>query len=335
MGYYGGWGRYVPVAERRAKAENKMKQMTKKGEKIEPITIEGRKITQTFWGNAWCSHLEKFSDYANRLPRGRTYVRNGSVCHLSIQNATIKAKVSGSSLYNVTINIKPLPKNKWNEIKKKCAGSIGSMLELLQGKLSSNIMKVVTDSETGLFPLPNEIELNCDCPDWATMCKHVAAVLYGVGARLDHSPELLFLLREVDYEELIESELKVSTKTSRKRQVTGDLSSLFDVDLEDAATPKKSEKSKHYTNRIKTTLPPTKEQPSVPPYDITATTIQNLRKKFDMTPDEFSKLIQISPQTLKNWESKRGILNLQSAKRTAIEKVWNWTRNKAHQQLKT
>ncbi|MBF0238219.1 MAG: hypothetical protein HQM12_10975 [SAR324 cluster bacterium] len=331
--YYGSWGRYIPVAERRASAAKKMKQLEKKGEKIEPVTINGRKITTTFWGNAWCTHLEKFSDFANRLPRGRSYVRNGSVCHLSIQKSTINAKVSGSSLYNVTIKIKPLPQNKWTDIKNKCAGSIGSMLELLQGKLSSNIMKVVTDSEKGLFPLPSEIELKCDCPDWATMCKHVAAVLYGVGARLDQSPELLFVLREVDHEELIATDLGVSTEPSRKRQVTGDLSALFDVDLEDAPSPQKAEKKP--ARITKTPTKPAKQQPaSTLPADITAATIQNLRSKFDMTPSEFAKLLHVSPQTIKNWESKPGVLNLQIAHRSALKGVWNWTKNNAHQQLK-
>ncbi|MGK5093203.1 SWIM zinc finger family protein [Deltaproteobacteria bacterium TL4] len=342
MGNYGGWGRYVPVAERRATAEKKMKQLMKKGQKIEPISIEGRKIANTFWGAAWCSHLEKFSDYANRLPRGRTYVRNGSVCHLEIQKETITAMVSGSSLYNVNIKIKPLPQNKWNEIKKKCAGSIGSMLELLQGKLSSNIMKVVTDSETGLFPQPQEIELTCDCPDWATMCKHVAAVLYGVGARLDHSPELLFLLRNVNHEELIASDLELSTGTSRKRQVTGDLSALFDVELDEAATPKKTEKikssvaQKRTSPSVKKSTPAAEEQPvSISSSEITAASILNLRAKFAMTPSEFAKLIQVSPQTIKNWESKRGILNLQATKRTAIENVSTLTKEKANKHLRT
>ena len=168
--------------------------------------IEGRKIAATFWGEAWCDHLESFSDFANRLPRGRTYVRNGSVCHLAIAKGHVEAKVSGSELYNVTVKIKTLPQKKWNELKKRCTGQIGSLLELLSGQLSESIMQVVTDRKEGLFPLPGEISFDCDCPDWASMCKHVAAVLYGVGSRFDHRPELLFELRGVDVEELIETD---------------------------------------------------------------------------------------------------------------------------------
>ncbi|HEX22787.1 MAG TPA: hypothetical protein ENH21_05090, partial [Chromatiales bacterium] len=226
-GGYGGWSKYVPVAKRRAKAVKAMQKLSKKGQKIEPIKTEGRKIARTFWGEAWCDHLEKFSDYANRLPRGRTYVRNGSVCHLAISKGKIEAIVSGSELYNIDIDITPLSARKWKKVRDQCAGQIGSILELLQGRFSDNVMKIVTDPKNGLFPQPREIKLACDCPDWAEMCKHIAAVLYGVGARLDHQPELLFLLRNVDQDALISAELDVASATSgkgKRRLATTDLS---------------------------------------------------------------------------------------------------------------
>jgi uncharacterized Zn finger protein len=234
------WKPYVSVAERRRRAAKKMDALRKKGVAVQPIQIEGRKIAQTFWGEAWCRHLESFSDYANRLPRGRTYVRNGSVCHLAIEKGQIEAKVSGSELYTVQIAIKTLPAKKWSDVKRRCTGQIGSLIELLQGNLSGQIMEVVTDRQTGLFPLPGEISLKCSCPDWATMCKHVAAVLYGVGARLDHKPELLFALRGVDHEELIaaDAEAAVSAATTggkSKRLAEGELSDVFGIELEAAA----------------------------------------------------------------------------------------------------
>ena len=197
------WPRYVPVAERRRKAGRRMKQLARKGMQIQPVEIVGRKIARTFWGEGWCDHLESFSDFANRLPRGRTYVRNGSVCHLGIQRGRAEAKVSGSALYDVEIRVQTLGSKRWKAVKKSCAGRVGSLLDLLQGRLSAGVMKVMTHRETGLFPKPAEIQLGCSCPDWAVMCKHVAAVLYGIGARLDERPELLFLLRGVDHEELI------------------------------------------------------------------------------------------------------------------------------------
>ncbi len=241
------WAPYVPVAERRRRAMRKMDALRKKGVDIQPVEIEGRKITRTFWGQAWCDHLESFSDFENRLPRGRTYVRNGSVCHLEIAKGTIEAKVAGSEIYEICIEVKTLPKKKWNGVKQRCAGQVGSLLELLRGNLSDNVMQVVTHRTDGLFPLPSEISLDCDCPDWATMCKHVAAALYGVGARLDHSPELLFLLRGVDHGELIDTdaEAAVSAATAggrSKRLDTADLSSVFGVDIEPTAPTKRPKK---------------------------------------------------------------------------------------------
>ena len=149
-----GWRPYVPVAQRRRKAASQMAKLRKKGVEILPVEVEGRQIAGTFWGQAWCRHLESFSDFANRLPRGRTYVRNGSVCHLEIARGKVKAIVSGSELYEVAVKITPLVGQKWRGVKRRCAGQIGSLLELLQGKLSAGVMEVVTDRTDGLFPLP-------------------------------------------------------------------------------------------------------------------------------------------------------------------------------------
>jgi uncharacterized Zn finger protein len=233
----------VSVAERRAKALKQMEKLRKKGVDIQPVKIEGRQIARTFWGRAWCDHLEKFSDYENRLPRGRTYVRNGSVCHLDVMKGQIAAKVSGSAIYDVKIGIKPLPKQKWRRVKQASAGQIGSLLELLQGKLADHVMAVVTDRDRGLFPRPAEISLDCSCPDWATMCKHVAAVLYGIGARLDEKPELLFLLRGVDHSELVSEEtakavVTKARKTSRRTLDESKLSEVFGIDLAPVAGTK-------------------------------------------------------------------------------------------------
>ena len=240
----GGWAPYVPVAERRRKATKQMDALRKKGVDVQPVTINGRKIATSFWGEAWCEHLESFSDFENRLPRGRTYVRNGSVCHLGVTKGEIEAKVSGSELYTVKVSIKTLPPKKWAAIKQRSSGEIGSLLELLQGKLSDHVMEVVTDQKEGLFPLPGEMSFRCSCPDWASMCKHVAAVLYGIGARLDTKPELLFALRGVNHEELIEADAAqaMAAATSRgksKRLAAEDLGEVFGIELgtESAVSP--------------------------------------------------------------------------------------------------
>ncbi len=244
MSYYGEWAPYVSVAQRRRIAQKKMKQLRKKGMDIQPIEIDGRKIVKTFWGQAWCDHMESLGDFANRLPRGRTYVRNGSVCHLAIEKGQVTAMVSGSSLYEVNVKIDTLPKKKWTTVKSSCAGQIGSLLELLEGRLSDSVMKVVSDSNSGLFPLPEEIRLSCSCPDWATVCKHVAAVLYGVGARLDKQPNLLFSLRGVKHQELVSTNaseiVNRATRRGGKRRTldSSDLGEVFGIELDTAAERK-------------------------------------------------------------------------------------------------
>jgi uncharacterized Zn finger protein len=204
MSWSYGWRPYVPVAQRQAQARREIAKLAKKtGKTAAPIVLEGRTIASTFWGKAWCDNLEAYSDYENRLPRGRTYVRNGSVVDLQVNQGKVSALVSGSELYKIEIKIKPLKPDLWKAIQTECAGKIDSLIELLQGKLSSAVMEIVTRPEKGLFPTPKEIDLDCSCPDWADLCKHVAASLYGVGAKLDQNPALLFLLRGVDPADLI------------------------------------------------------------------------------------------------------------------------------------
>ena len=180
-----------------------MAKLKTKGHPVSPVVVEGRTIVKTFWGKAWCENLERYSDFANRLPRGRTYVRNGSVIDLQIAPGEIKALVSGGDIYRVAVKVAPVAKARWQSICRDCAGAIDSLIELLQGRFSKGVMERVCRQKTGLFPSPDEIKLSCSCPDWAEMCKHVAAVLYGIGARLDLQPDLLFRLHNVDEKELI------------------------------------------------------------------------------------------------------------------------------------
>lgn len=243
MSRYSFYPPYVPVAKRRAQAEKLAKKKQQQGEKLEPIQIEGRRIASTFWGKAWCDNLEAYSDYESRLPRGRTYARNGSVIDLKISKGKIQALISGSELYNAHVHIDPISSKQWKTIKEQCAGKIGSLLELLSGKLSKEIMTIMTDLKTGLFPKPKEIHLDCSCPDWADLCKHLAAVLYGVGSRLDAHPELLFLLRSVHHEELIDttnigSVIKQTTSLDSISTLGDtDLSDIFGIDVTQEINP--------------------------------------------------------------------------------------------------
>ena len=235
MSYFG-FPDYVSVAQRRAQAAREVEKLRKKGRSVAPVVIEGRTIARNFWGKSWCDNLERYSDFENRLPRGQTYVRNGSVVDLQIEHGRIRALVMGSSLYKVKIDIGSVPAAHWQAICRDCAGSVGSLVELLSGKLSKNIMERVCRKGDGLFPAPSEIKMSCSCPDGARMCKHVAATLYGAGARLDATPDLLFALRGVDSSELIANagaELPIMHSGGGGTRILADddLAALFGVEM--------------------------------------------------------------------------------------------------------
>src|ERR1700731_87242 len=239
---FGGWAPYVPVAARRRKAEREMEKLRKKGAVLSPVKIEGRQIARTFWGKAWCDNLESYRDYENRLPRGRTYVRNGSVVDLRIAPREVTAMVSGSKIYKVKVSIGDVAQVRWKTLCADCSGRIDSLVELLQGRFSKGVMERICQQDTGLFPRPSEIRFACSCPDYAAMCKHVAAVLYGVGARLDECPELLFRLRAVEATGLLSNlgNALPATKTQRDEARTladADLAALFDLDMEEDEPP--------------------------------------------------------------------------------------------------
>ena len=325
---YNKWRPYVSVAQRREKSLKAMEKLRKKGKEIEPIEIPGNTIARSFWGKAWCKHLELFSDFDNRLPRGRTYARNGSVCHLAIKAGTIEAIVSGSELYHIKIDIKPLQPALWLKIKKKCSGKIGSMFELLQGELSDQVMAIVTDDQKGLLPLEGQIQLDCNCLDWAEMCKHIAAVLYGVGHRLDSQPELLFLLRCVDANELIDADLALpDAEDIEGKMIAADqLSDIFgidlDLDIKQATKAKKTDRKKAPTRKTKaikaTQTQHKKAKPSsrslttkLPKIRPTGKTVARLRKKLKFSASDFADRLNVTPTTIYRWEKSDNRLNLQ------------------------
>src|SRR6266550_4801720 len=241
MSYFTSWRPYISVGEKRLHAERELAKLKKKkGQSVAPVRIDGRKIATSFWGQSWCTNLERYSDYENRLPRGRSYVRNGSVVDLQIAKGKIAAMVAGSDLYKIKIAIVPVQAERWKGICQDCAGTIDSLVELLQGRLAKAIMDRVCREGDGLFPSPAEIKLSCDCPDWADMCKHVAAALYGVGARLDEKPQLLFVLRGVDESELIAGAgqnfpLSKTTPSSGKILDDSDVAALFGIEMAETA----------------------------------------------------------------------------------------------------
>ena len=313
---------YVPVGVRRARARRELRELRAQGMDVQPVEIRGRTIARSFWGRRWCEHLESFSDYANRLPRGRTYVRNGSVCHLAIEPGGVEALVAGRDLYHVVVRIKRLKRPAWKAIKSACAGHIGSVLELLQGRLSDRVMEVVIHRDNGLFPQPGEIKLACDCPDWATMCKHAAAVLYGVGSRLDTSPELLFRLRGVDEAELIAADMALPRGTAAADTLAdGDLGDIFGIDLDpEEGVPAPSTRKPAANNSHKQASRTRKKTQRAGSSNAGATGahIAALRERCGFSVAEFAALLRVSGATVRRWEATPGPLDLRTRPREAL-----------------
>lgn len=227
---------YEDARERKDRLQREIAKRVNRGEKFEvlPAPTGQKKLCITFWGQAWCRNLDSYQVYESRLPRGRSYLRQGNVYNLEIEAGQLSAVVAGSELYDTSIRIQPLPKKQWKQIVELGSGQVGSMLDLLAGKLGDGLMRLLTDPEDGLFPKPKEIRFDCSCPDHADMCKHVSAVLYGVGVMLDTKPELLFILRGVDQAELLSSasSATITDLSADSGDLAGaDLSAIFGIDL--------------------------------------------------------------------------------------------------------
>ncbi len=265
MSWYGDWKPKPKVAEQARQAEKQRAKLERKGQICKPIhKIEGLKIARSVWGKAWCSHMEARAEYDNRLGRGRSYVRHGCVIDLNVSAGQIKALVSGSELYKVTITIKPVEAPVWQQIVKACTGQIATIIEVLQGKLSQSVMEVVSRPGEGLLPLPQQIQFDCSCPDYTELCKHVAATLYGVGARLDQSPELLFELRGVSPQDLIQTlaaapAAEAAPTDALQNANADDLSALFGIDLGGMGDPKESLPKPSKPSKAKTAAPAKKK----------------------------------------------------------------------------
>ncbi len=244
MSFYTSFPEYVSVAEKKRKAEKAREKLKKQNPNLSPVIINGTSIAKSWWSKAWNTNLERYSDYSNRIGRGRSYVRNGAVLDLQITTGKIHALVQGSTSrpYEITVSIHPLSDSVWRLITKSCEGKIDSMQTLLEGKFPKDLMELFTVQGSGLFPSPKEIKFSCNCPDWASMCKHIAAVLYGIGARLDENPELFFVLRNVKLEDLVFATVGQQTKTllekSKKESSriieNTDVSALFGIDMDES-----------------------------------------------------------------------------------------------------
>lgn len=237
MAFHSRWAPYVPVAKRRANAVREAGKLSRNGQNLRPIYIRSHAIATSFWGLSWCKNLEKYADWANRLPRGRTYACNGSIVDLQIEPGSITSLVSGSYLYAIKISIDPLNKQRWQAIRSDCAQQVSSLLDLMRGKLPDAVLARLTDPKQGMFPSPEELKFQCSCPDYAMMCKHIAATLYGVGHLLDSEPGLFFKMRGVDQSELVCDALTTQSVDdaiglNQRSDLAGeDLGAIFGIDL--------------------------------------------------------------------------------------------------------
>ncbi len=230
---------YVPIAQKKENAKKSMEKLKKSNPDIDPVIVEGKSIVNTWWGKAWNKNLESYADYSNRIGRGRSYVRSGAVLHLKINKGKISAIVQGSRTkpYSVDISIDPLDTQRWKQITNLCNRRIESLEQLVSGKFPKELEILFTATKEGLFPSPKEIHFHCSCPDGARLCKHVAAALYGMGARLDTNPTLFFDMRNIEFTELIkksiedkmQSMLKNAEKQSRRVITDKDIFDLFGV----------------------------------------------------------------------------------------------------------
>ncbi len=342
--------RYVPVDEQRARAVSEIQDLRARGVSVQPIELRGRTIARNFWGRRWCEHLESFSEHAARLAHGRAYVRSGSICHLAVEPGGVDALVSGSALYRVTIRVRQLETRVWTAIRRACAGRMGSLADLHEGRLPEPVAAVLTSRVAGVFPQPGEIVPSCECKDRAAMCKHAAAVLSGVGSRLDDRPELLFRLRGVDETELLSGEpapaedgaaagaagFEVGNGRSPTAAVlTGSPAEGWpgpDASAAEPAGPAEAPPPR----RVKKTLtyrPPTPAAglPRAAParalaraaddalvFEPTGELVADLRAQCGCSVAEFADLLQVTPTSVRRWESLSGSLNLHARPRDAL-----------------
>jgi uncharacterized Zn finger protein len=247
MGYGSGFPRYVPVAERKAAAHKLAEKLSKKKTPLQPVVLDGKTLARSWWGKSWNANLERYADYSNRIGRGRSYLRQGMVLDLKIEGTTVNALVAGSrrTPYRIAITIKPLAPARIKKLAAIASKHVGSLQALMAGEFPPELKEAFFTPKEGLFPTPSEISFECSCPDWASMCKHVAAVLYAIGARLDTAPELFFSLRGIAMQELVgtvvqqettrllkKSKPSAPTAASRILQPDAALEELFGLSLD-------------------------------------------------------------------------------------------------------
>lgn len=235
MSFYD-YGYYETKATKKRRIDEKLERLRKTDPNIEPLIIEGNTLAKSWWGEAWGKNLESYADFKSRLSRGKNYVKQGAILDLKIQAGKVNAKISGSGskIYNCEIHIRRLLDERFKETLEHCQNKISTLDALLTGDFSEDLLELFQDKSYGLFPSPDEIYFECDCPDRAHMCKHIAATLYGVGAKFDDDPMLFFELRQIESEHLIQKSIEkkldnMLENVGKKTNRTMDASKISDV----------------------------------------------------------------------------------------------------------
>lgn len=235
---------YISISDQKAMALKSKKRLEKNlNRSLEPIILASTKLATSWWGKMWNTNLERYAEYSNRIGRGKTYVKNELVIDLQIEESKVFAYVQGKRRdpYQIAIYIDPTKPGLIEQIKEKCQGKLDTVEELLEGKFSKEISSIFMIQGAGLFPEPKEIKFRCSCPDYTSCCKHVSAVLYGIGSKLDVNPLLFFTLRGINLDDFLkdviisktENILDKGIKCKSKRIIdNANIEDLFDIDLD-------------------------------------------------------------------------------------------------------
>lgn len=226
--------RYVRVAKRKESAAETAKRLEAEGEILTPAKAHGKAIANSFWGRSWCKAIEGWNDYESRLPAGRSLLKNGGVIDLRIEENLVTAKVVADRLYEVRIFFRKQDEERLAELKKHLTGKLTSLIDLIKGELSDEVITEICSEKYGLFPDYGELKTSCDCLDDAVMCRHAAAALYGIAPRLDDEPELFFTLRGIKAEDFFDSAEAIRQTGEDTAEIDlEDLSDTFGIDLEE------------------------------------------------------------------------------------------------------
>lgn len=147
-------------------------------------------IGESWWSRRFVDVLESFA-LGTRLTRGRSYARAGQVLAIDVAPGVVTAEVQGSrpKPYRVKIGLRPFPKPVWRRIEETLSAQALYSARLLAGDLPPELEQVFAEVGAPLFPTGiGDLDLTCNCPDYAVPCKHLAATFYLLAEAFDADP---------------------------------------------------------------------------------------------------------------------------------------------------